>query len=185
MEEGLAIARREKTQGRGSGGRTLGRYMVGTLSISLQCTCSVLVWYTTPRPQCKARTIHHPQLLECLHQIHPQDVVVVKLRHSILLPTSFLGSIPRLLTCSDHSMKHTLGNLPDIRLWQSSPQSMSHLIWGGICFSQFNTTMSMMGIVNMSNLLLLVLSQEDSTRVRNGTDGRHSKICWQSGEVVR
>ena len=30
----------------------LGRYMVGTLSISLQCTCSVLVQYTTPCPQC-------------------------------------------------------------------------------------------------------------------------------------
>ena len=30
----------------------LGRYMVGTLSISLQCTCSVPVWYTTPCPQC-------------------------------------------------------------------------------------------------------------------------------------
>ena len=30
----------------------LGRYMVGTLSISLQCTCSVPVRYTTPCPQC-------------------------------------------------------------------------------------------------------------------------------------
>ena len=30
-----------------------GRYMVGTLSISLQCTCSVPVQYTTPCPQCK------------------------------------------------------------------------------------------------------------------------------------
>ena len=30
----------------------LGRYRVGSLSISLQCTCSILVWYTTPCPQC-------------------------------------------------------------------------------------------------------------------------------------
>ena len=28
-----------------------GRYLIGTLSISLQCTCSVPVWYTTPCPQ--------------------------------------------------------------------------------------------------------------------------------------
>ena len=36
---------------------------------------------------------------------------------------------------------------------------MSHLIWGGICFSWLNTTMSVMSIVDMSNLLALILSQ--------------------------
>ena len=71
----------------------------------------------------------------------------MKLRHSILLPMSFFGSIPRLLTCLNHSMEHMLGNLPDVRLWQSLPQSMSHLIQGGICFSWFNTTVSMASIV--------------------------------------
>ena len=29
-----------------------GQYMVGTLSMSLQCICSVLAWYTTLCPQC-------------------------------------------------------------------------------------------------------------------------------------
>ena len=81
-------------------------------------------------------------------------------------------------------MEHMLGNLPDVRQWQSLPQSMCHLIWGGICFSWLNTTVSVMSIVNMSNLLLLVLSQEDSMRVGTRTDGRHSKDVlakWLSG----
>ena len=30
-----------------------GRYIVGTLSTSLQCICSVPAWYTTLCPQCK------------------------------------------------------------------------------------------------------------------------------------
>ena len=30
----------------------LGGYMLGTLSISLQCTCDVLAWYAGPCPQC-------------------------------------------------------------------------------------------------------------------------------------
>ena len=31
----------------------LGGYMLGTLSISLQCTCNVPAWYTGPCPQCQ------------------------------------------------------------------------------------------------------------------------------------
>ena len=120
-------------------------------------------------------TVHHSQLLGCLHQICPQGIIIMELRHSSLLPMSFFGSIPRLLTHSDHSMKHTLGNLPDIKLWQSLLQLMSHLIRGGICFSWFDTTVGMMSIINMGNLLLLILSQEDSTGVRNRMDGRHSR----------
>ena len=61
---------------------------------------------------------------------------------------------------------------------------MSHLIRGGISFSRINTTMSVTSVVNMSDLLLLVLSQEDSARVGNGTDGRHSEMWWWSGKVV-
>ena len=36
-----------------------GRYMVGTLSMSLQCICSVPAWYTTLCPQCPLSTSHH------------------------------------------------------------------------------------------------------------------------------
>ena len=99
----------------------------------------------------------------------------MELRHSILLPTSLFGSVPRLLTCPDHSVKHALRDLSDIRLWQSSPQPMSHLIWGGISFCRVNVTMDATSIVNMGNLLLLVLSQEDGTRVRSRADGRHNR----------
>ena len=59
---------------------------------------------------------------------------------------------------------------------------MSHLIWGGISFSQINATMDVIGIVNTSNLLLLVLSQEDGMRVRSRMDGRHSRYV---GKVVK
>ena len=108
----------------------------------------------------------------------------MEFRHSILLPLSLFSSVPRMLTHLDHSMKHTLGNLPDVRLWQSSLQLMSHLIRGGICFSRFNTAMSVTSVVDTGYLLLLILSQEDSVRVGNGTDGRHSRMCWQNGKVV-
>ena len=54
------------------------------------------------------------------------------------------------------------GKSPDIRLWQSLLQLISHLIRGGICFSRFNTTVSVMSIVDTSNLLAFVLSQKDS-----------------------
>ena len=79
-------------------------------------------------------------------------------------------------------MKHMLQDLSDIRLWQSSPQPMSHLIWGRISFSQINATMDVTSVVDTGNLLLLVLSQEDSMRVRSRVDGRHSKYV---GEVVK
>ena len=39
---------------------------------------------------------------------------------------------------------------------------MSHLVWGGIYFRRLNTTVSVMSIVNTSNLLLLILSQEEA-----------------------
>ena len=62
---------------------------------------------------------------------------------------------------------------------------MSHLIQGGICFSQLNATVSMMSVIDTGNLLVLILSQEDSMQVGNEMDKRHSEICWQSDKVVR
>ena len=44
--------------------------------------------------------------------------------------------------------------------------------WGGISFSQINTTMGVTSVIDLSNLLLLILSQEDSTQVGNGMSGQ-------------
>ena len=62
---------------------------------------------------------------------------------------------------------------------------MSHLIWGGISFCRINATMDMTSVVDMGNLLLLILSQEDSTGVRNIMDGRHSRYVGEVVKVVR
>ena len=45
-----------------------GRYMVGTLSMSLQCICSVPAWYTTLCPQCLFHA--HMSLIWAVLSIH-------------------------------------------------------------------------------------------------------------------
>ena len=53
---------------------------------------------------------------------------------------------------------------------------MSHLLWGGIVLSQFNTTVQVLMIVDVSDPPPVIVSFEGDTRVGSRMDGRHSRL---------